>query len=77
MYSQYDIAHRLLFNAYSSYENFMLLTVQRGIIAMDTERRGRVVNTPASYPGGPGFKFRPFDRLSWLIFFVVSLSPIR
>jgi hypothetical protein len=23
------------------------------------ERRGRVVNTPDSYSGGPGFKFRP------------------
>jgi hypothetical protein len=29
-----------------------------------TERRGRVVITPASYSGGPGFKSRPGDRLS-------------
>jgi hypothetical protein len=28
------------------------------------ERRGRVVSTPASHPGGPGFKSRPGDRLS-------------
>jgi hypothetical protein len=24
-----------------------------------TERRGRVVSSPASYLGGPGFKYRP------------------
>jgi hypothetical protein len=24
-----------------------------------TQRRGRVINTPASYLGGPGFKCRP------------------
>jgi hypothetical protein len=41
-----------------------------------TERR-RVVNTPASYSGGPGFKRRPGDRLSWLRVFVVFLSPSR
>jgi hypothetical protein len=29
-----------------------------------TERRGRVVNTPATYTGGPEFEFRPTDRLS-------------
>jgi hypothetical protein len=29
-----------------------------------TERRGQVVSTPASYSGGPGFKFRLGDRLS-------------
>jgi hypothetical protein len=28
-----------------------------------TERRDRVVNTPASYSGGPGFKSLPGDRL--------------
>jgi hypothetical protein len=28
------------------------------------ERRGRFVNTPASYSEDPGFKFRPEDRLS-------------
>jgi hypothetical protein len=28
-----------------------------------TERCGRVVNTPASYSGGPGFKPCPEDRL--------------
>jgi hypothetical protein len=38
-----------------------------------TERRGQVINTP-SYSGGPGFKSRHGDRLSWLKcswFFVV------
>jgi hypothetical protein len=40
----------------------------------NTERRGRVVNNSASYPGGRGFKSQPGDRLSWL-FFVVFLSP--
>jgi hypothetical protein len=29
-----------------------------------TERRGRMVNTSASYSGGPRFKYRPEDRLS-------------
>jgi hypothetical protein len=28
------------------------------------ERRGRVVNTPASHSGGLGFKYRPGYRLS-------------
>jgi hypothetical protein len=30
-----------------------------------------VVNTPASYSGGPGFKHRPGNRLSRLRYFVV------
>jgi hypothetical protein len=34
-----------------------------------------VVNTPASYSGGSGFKSWPRDRLSWLRFLVVFLSP--
>jgi hypothetical protein len=29
-----------------------------------TDRHGRVINTPASYSGGPGFKSQPGDRLS-------------
>jgi hypothetical protein len=35
------------------------------------------VNTicPASYAGGPGFKYRRRDRLSWLRVFVVSAFP--
>jgi hypothetical protein len=28
------------------------------------ERCGRVVNTPVSFSGDPGFKSRPVDRLS-------------
>jgi hypothetical protein len=31
-------------------------TILRYIV---TERRGRVVNTPTSYSGGPGFDYRP------------------
>jgi hypothetical protein len=27
------------------------------------ERRGEMVNTPASYSGGPGFKFWPEDQI--------------
>jgi hypothetical protein len=34
-----------------------------------------VVNTPASYSGGPRFKCRSGDRLPWLLSFVVFLSP--
>jgi hypothetical protein len=33
-----------------------------------TELRGRVVDTPASYSGGPEFKYWPGHRLSWLRF---------
>jgi hypothetical protein len=32
-------------------------------IWLPTERRGRVVNTPASYSGGPGFRSGPGDLL--------------
>lgn len=38
-----------------------------------SERRDRVVSTLVSYSGGPGFKCRPKDRLSWWKFFVVFL----
>jgi hypothetical protein len=34
---------------------------------MLTESRGRVVNTPASYSGGPAFKSRFEDRLTDVI----------
>jgi hypothetical protein len=37
------------------------------ILEHHTERCGRVVNTPASYLGDPGFKFRPGDRI-FLVF---------
>jgi hypothetical protein len=37
------------------------------ILILNTERCGRVVNTPASYLGDPGFKFRPGDRI-FLVF---------
>jgi hypothetical protein len=42
-----------------------------------TVRYGWVVNTPTSYSWGPWFKYRPRDRLNWLRFSVVSLSPSR
>jgi hypothetical protein len=42
-----------------------------------TERRGRVVSTPASYSGDPGLKYRPGDRLILTEGFVVFLSPCR
>jgi hypothetical protein len=42
-----------------------------------TERGGRMVNTPASYSRGLGFKSRPEDRLSWLRVFVVFPSPSK
>jgi hypothetical protein len=44
---------------------------------MCIERRGRVVSTPASYSGVPGFTSRPGNRLSWLRPFVVFLSLSR
>jgi hypothetical protein len=42
-----------------------------------TERRGRVVNTPASYFGGLGLKSSSRDRISWLRFLVIFLGPPR
>jgi hypothetical protein len=45
------------------------------VLNIHTERRDKVVNTPASYSGGPVFKSRPGDLLSWLRVFVVFLSP--
>jgi hypothetical protein len=39
-----------------------------------TERRGRVVNTPASYSGGRRFESRPQRPLKLIEFFVVFLS---
>jgi hypothetical protein len=41
-----------------------------------TERRGRVVKTPASYSGCSRFKSGPGDRLSWLRSFVVFSAPL-
>jgi hypothetical protein len=46
-------------------------------VCLLTERHGRVVYTPASYSGGPGFKSRPRDRLSCPGFFMVFLGPSR
>jgi hypothetical protein len=34
------------------------------LVVFLTERRGQVIYSPASYSGGPGFVFRPIDRLS-------------
>jgi hypothetical protein len=44
---------------------------------LSTKRHGQVVNTPASYSGGPGFKSWLRDWLSWLRFFMVFHSPSR
>jgi hypothetical protein len=40
-----------------------------------TKRRGRAVNTPTLYSGGPRFDSRPW--ISWFRFLVVFLSPSR
>jgi hypothetical protein len=40
-----------------------------------TERRGRVVNIPASYSRGPGFEHRPGDRLTWCFSWFASFPP--
>jgi hypothetical protein len=42
--------------------NILNLSVK--LVTVLTERRGCVVSTPASYSGGPGFKYRPGHRLS-------------
>jgi hypothetical protein len=46
-------------------------------IIAGTERHGRVVNNPASYAGGPGFKSQPGDWLAWLRISVAFLSLSR
>jgi hypothetical protein len=63
-------------------EGFKMITentldVGRTSAREETERRGWVLNTAASYSGGPVFKPRPGDRLSWLAFLVVFLIPSR
>jgi hypothetical protein len=40
-----------------------------------TKWHGGVLSALALYSGWPGFKSRPEDRLFWLRFFVVFLSP--
>jgi hypothetical protein len=47
-----------------------------GDYTASTERHGWIVNTPA-YLWGPGFKSLSRDRLSWLRFFIISLSLSR
>jgi hypothetical protein len=39
--------------------------VSRSVWRTSSERRGRVVSCPASYPGGPRFKSRVGNRVSW------------
>jgi hypothetical protein len=47
---------------------FSRIRFYHAICALRIERHGRVVSTPASYSGSPGFKSRPGYRLSWLFF---------
>jgi hypothetical protein len=54
-----------------------LLSLRRNFLTQYTDRRSRVVNTPASYSGVPGFKSYPGYRLTWSSFVVVFLSPWR
>ena len=37
------------------------------------EKRRQVINIPASYSVGSGFKFPPEDRLPWLMMFLAYL----
>jgi hypothetical protein len=54
------------------------LLLERVLTFVDVaERRGAVVNAPASYSGGPGFKSLPRDRLPCLRYFVVFLCLCR
>jgi hypothetical protein len=41
----------------------------------EPDRRGRMLNAPASYSGSSGFKSRPGNRLSWLKLSVGFLCP--
>jgi hypothetical protein len=51
-----------------------LVQIYRILFTVDTERRGRVVNTLALYSGGPRFKSGTGDRLSCVRFFVAFLN---
>jgi hypothetical protein len=44
-------------------------------ISAITARRNWVASTRAPYSGGPRFKYRPGDGLTWLMFCVGFLSP--
>jgi hypothetical protein len=48
------------------------LSLKRQYDSNCTERRGQMVDTPASYSGGPGFKYRPGDQIYSVMFLVVS-----
>jgi hypothetical protein len=43
---------------------YIYMFLLNNVLLSCIERCGRVVSTPASYSGGPGFKSRPRDRLS-------------
>jgi hypothetical protein len=52
----------LMFVKFVSCFKIIMLPWLRSFFA---ERRGGVADTPTSYSGGPGFKSRSGDRLSW------------
>lgn len=55
--------------------SLQLQCISCGLVSvLITERRSRVVNTPSSYSGNPGFESRPSNGLSWLKLFVVFFS---
>jgi hypothetical protein len=55
---------------------FVVLNINIEVVLQNgTERRVRVVNTPASYSGGSGLNLGPDEQLCWLRFSVVLLSP--
>jgi hypothetical protein len=62
---------------YDSNQPKYQLTKQTPNHLSTTERRGRVVKTPASYSGGSVLKYGPGDRLPWLRGFVIFLSLSR
>jgi hypothetical protein len=57
--------------------NFAEIKVEGTFYGNHTERRGRVVTTPATCMVGSGFKSHPGDQVSWLRLFVVFLSHSR
>jgi hypothetical protein len=65
------------FNILGSKHFQVINTKHRKRTGIEKMHRSRdwVINTLASYLGGPNLKSRPEDRLSWLDIFSCFLSP--
>jgi hypothetical protein len=62
--SVFRLGPNILLNTQNSLNRSYSLTVRDQVSHPYTEHRDRAVITPASYSGGPEFKFQPGGRLS-------------